>query len=379
MAAALPYGRDMRILIGLSLLAAAPAAAEGRYTVWGGGGAWNESEHPAHGALVVAYDTALGGGHLGLEYNTETLRATYDAIRLGPDVEASLGAAGEAFLAGVSRDYYRDGHDDDTRGYFAHYALLHAGLKFRIGERAYMEAALDGRRWFFDETSATASDFTLTAGTWTLEPRLRYTWWGLEDDAAWHERQRPFPRVRGLAAGLELGVDGRGETRRWGAADDPRNRPGTVIFRPRQWLLAGWQFLPYARMQIQENAAGGVGEDDLTRDKIGGLTPYSVPLAGAPWTGWLSERYVAGQWSGHLRAWHELEVGPLVDAVVLEDPHRTGEHDAGFEWGVGALADLRLQAWQIDLRGGWSPTLSDESGRTAFTVWLSAGWSWGPG
>jgi hypothetical protein len=130
------------------------------------------------------------------------------------------------------------------------------------------------------------------------------------------------------------------------------------------------------RLQLQESAAFGVGEDDLTRDRIGGLTPFAAPMAGAPWAGWLSERYVAAQGSVHVRAFDDFELGPLVTALGLADPDRTGAQDElGGQWGVGALADYRRGPWQFDLRGGWSPTLADDSGRAAWNLFASLGWT----
>ncbi len=377
----------MRALLFPILLAATSASAQQhRLTAWAGGGAWNADERPFHGALAVAYDLWLGvdargpaaqsPGHLGLEYNTETLRLTFDGVRLSDRVEVGVGLTGEAFAAGVLRDYWQQGHNLEERTFLAHYVLAHAALKAQIDDRTYFEVLVAGRRWFFGESDGTGDGFRLPAEAWVFEPRLRYTWWRLDDDAGWRDRHRVFPRLRGVAAGVEAGVDARSDAPRWGAADDPRNSPSLLVFRPRQWLLAGFRAHDRVRLQLQESAAFGVGEDDLTRDRIGGLTPYAVPMAGAPWPAWLSERYVAGQGSAHVRVFDDFEVGPLVTATGLADPDRTGDDDTfGGHLGVGALADYRRGPWQLDLRGGWSPTLADDSGRAAWNAWVSLGWS----
>lgn len=374
----------MRAIAVAVVLAAAPAAvAEGRFTVWGGGGVWNDADRPGHAALLLAYDreAAGGDGRLGLELNTDTLRANY-AVRLGERVEAGVGLAGEALLAGLLDDYWQDGRVIEERAFFASYVAAHAGVKIRIEDRTYFEVLATGRRWIFGESDTTAAAFELPPDTWVFEPRVRYTWWGLGDDAGWRDRHRPFPRLRGLAASVEIGTDVRADDRAWGARDpdaferpDPRNDPGRLIFRVRQQIRAGWQVHPAVRTQLVEHAAFGVGEDDLTRDRIGGLNPYSVPLAGAPWAAFLSERHVAGLWSGHVRLLGDLEVGPLATAVVLQDPERTGANDAGVHWGVGGLADWRAGPWQVDLRGGWSPSVAERSGRAAWNVWASVGWA----
>lgn len=376
----------MRVLAALCLLlACSPAAAQRhRLSAWAGATTWNAPENPFHGALIVAYDLwRANDQHLGLEYNTETLSATYDRIRLGERVELGFGLKGEAFVAGLSRDYWQDGRDDSDRTYLASYVFARSTLKAQVGDHAFFEAEAAGRRWFFGRNAGASDAFRLPANAWVFEPRLRYTWWQLDPDAAWGDRHRPFPRVRGVAAGLEVGVDGRSESRPWGARDpesfepaDPRNDPATTIFRPRQWLLAGLRAHEDIRLQLQEQAAWGVGEDDLTRDRLGALTPYSTPLAGAPWSAWLSERYAAVQGSVHVRAADDFELGPLVTAVALLDPHRTGDRDDGaVHAGVGGLVDWRFGNWQLDLRGGWSPTLQQDADRAAWNLWISAGWA----
>ena len=242
------------------------------------------------------------------------------------------------------------------------------------------------RRFLFnpieDGDRATNPALTLPPNAWVFEPRLRYTWWNLADDAAWRDRHRFFPRLRGVAAGLELGVDARSNDQPWGALDadafavtDPRNAPDPFAPRVRQWLQAGWQIVPAVRTQLTETAVFGEGGDDLTRDRIGGAGPYSVTLPGAPWASWLSERYLAGSWSWHFAVSPDVEVGPVVGAVLLSDPDRVGADDeVATLLGVGALADWRIGPWQVDVRGGWSPSVSERADQLAFSVWLGGGY-----
>ena len=217
------------------------------------------------------------------------------------------------------------------------------------------------------------------------EVRLRYTLWQLADEPSLWEPQRLFPRLRGVAFGVELGLDARSEARPWGACDpaafapvDLRNTPSRTIWSARQWLRAGFTVHPRVRVQVDETASWMDGADDLVRLRVGGLNPYSVPLVGAPWVGYLASKVAAVDVSVHVRVKGAQEVGVLVDGVALDDADRTGGPTArpAVLAGIGAFADLRCGAWQIDLRGGWSPTLRPNTVAGGYTLWASFGRAW---
>ena len=119
------------------------------------------------------------------------------------------------------------------------------------------------------------------------------------------------------------------------------------------------------------------GADDLVRLRVGGLNPYSVPLVGAPWAGYLAGNLAAIDASLHVRVWREHEIGVLVDGVALDDADRTGVlARPAVLAGLGAFADLRAGSWQLDLRGGWSPTLRPGSVAGGFSLFAAIGWGW---
>ncbi len=345
--------------------------------------AWNDDDRPMHGAVILAYD--LGGlpdeGRFGAEFNTDTLRLSYDARpakRLWTGVELS----GEAFVAGLLPDYFVDGRSVLDRGFQASYARGRAYAKAQLGERSYFELEFGARRWFFGRADDTDPNFELPPDTWVMEPRLRFTWWGLGADEAWSDRHRLYSRDRGVAFGLEGGLDFRDDASSWGARDprhfeepDRRNRPEPVSARLSQWALTGWQALPWLRCQLREQAGMGAGEDDLTRTRIGGMNPYSLWIPGTPWAHYLSEDYLGGSGSLHFGVVDGLELGPLLSAVVLRDPHRTGADEAGVAWGAGLLVDWRFGAWQVDARGGFSPSLADASGEAAWSALAGVGYA----
>ena len=372
----------MRIL--LLLLLAAAANAESKLSAVLGAETWNDRDIPAHGVAIVAYETDgfPADARLLLELNTDTLRVAYDGVRLSDHAEFGAQLTGEFLIAGLSRDYWRDGHAEPDRGFLSSYARAQTWLKLNIRPRTYFTLEAGARRWFHSDYDDTSSAFELPADAWVFEPRLHWVWWCLTDDPGWRDRHRLFPRVSGVAVGFSAKVDVASESRPWGARDadtfdppDARNDPAPTAVRGVQWLRAGWQMLPAVRTQLHQSARLASGEDDVTRARIGGLNPYSVNLAGAPWAHNLSDDYAAAAWSWHLRVWDDLELGPLADAVILRDIGRTGDTAADLMWGVGGLVDWRSGPWQIDARGGWSPTLADRSGKAAWNAWLSVGWA----
>ena len=365
----------------------AAGAAPGRQlALLAGGGLWMRPETGGHGLLLIGYDRfdLPRDGHLGAEFNTDIFRLTVDRLRFRQGaVELGVLAAAEALYAGLLPDYYRSGEPDPARGFWASYLAAGASVKLNLPGRHHLELLAGERRWFFADRDATDPRLLLPAGTRVSEARLRYTLWRLRDDPSLRQRHRLFPRTRGLAIGLELGVDHRAAARPWGARDpavfapaDRRNNPADLILLARQWLRAGWQLRPRLRTQLAQWSARGRGEDDLTRLRVGGMNPYVVPVAGAPWAAYLSERLLAASWSWHYRVRSETEVGVFADAVLLADRRRTGRSDSGWLGGMGVLFDGRFDRAQFDARAGWSPGPRWEANSAQFSLFLSAGYLW---
>jgi hypothetical protein len=78
----------------------------------------------------------------------------------------------------------------------------------------------------------------------------------------------------------------------------------------------------------------------------------------------------------HVRVWRDHEVGIVADGVMLDDPRRTATSGVGVLAGIGAFVDARFGPWQIDLRGGWSPTVQPGSVAGSWGLFAAAGWAW---
>jgi hypothetical protein len=325
--------------------------------------------HPVvdgHGFALVHWDQPVGRVHLVTSYDTDTLRLSVEQLRLGR-VELGAMAAGEVYIAGLLSDYYQRGRLVPERGFYASYAALSAWAKL-LAAPHYLELAVTARRWFFQATSDTRRGFVLPADAWVGELRLRYTLWQLAPDRSLWEAHRPFPRVRGVAFGVEAGVDLRDDAHKWG--DDARNDPSSTIVMLRQWLRAGANLVRGLRLQLDETAVWMFGEDDLVRARLGGMNRYTLPLAGAVWPAYLAGRVASAELSLHARIAGEVEAGLLADGAIVDDRDRTGSSPPGALFGVGIFADVRVGAWQFDFRGGWSPT--ERGGVSALA---SVGWS----
>jgi hypothetical protein len=344
---------------------------------------WVRPETGTHGWGLINY--RLGGLPRGaqfvLDYNSESLRLAYEKVSVaGGKLELGGEVKGEALLAGVLTDYYRHGRSVPQAGFNASYISAGGYLK-SIQSPHYLELALTGRRWFFNKQGATGALFTLPPEIWVGEVRARYTLWMVDPDPSLWEAHRPFPRVSGWAFGLEAGLDFRSAAQDWGARDvrvldppDYRNHPGSVVVQVKQWFYGGVYIHPRLRVQVAETAVSMWNEDDLVRVRIGGMNPYVVPLAGAPWASFLAGREASADLSLHIRTWRELETGVVGDIVVVDDFDRTGNPSRpSLLFGAAAFGDFRYKAWQFDLRAGWCPTIA-KGDLTAWSVLGSVGW-----
>lgn len=335
-----------------------------------------------HGfALLDARRDGVANGRLRLLYNTDTLQVGLEGMRLrGGKLELSLVARGEALMAGLLFDAYTRGERTPDRSFYASYVQLLPSIKWHPRDRHSLELTLGARRWFFGSMPRTATDFTLPPEAYVFEPRLAYTYWRIRAAGSEWEPHRLHPRITGVATGVQLGLDVRSDTRAWGANVggqlDPRNRPGAAIFTARQWLYAGARLSNRARLQFEEHASYGVGEDDLTRNRLGGMNPYVVPLSGLPWAAVLTERLVAAQASLHLRpaarAPHEL--GLAIDGAAFADPYRVGALSRyGAAGGTSVFGDFRFGRVELHGRFGYAVPTAWLNSRPNLSALVSMG------
>jgi hypothetical protein len=365
-----------------------PAGALGQGWSFAAAGAADLSLRPSvlgHGIVLADLRGRglVGGGDARVYLNTDTLHLGLEGMRLGERWELSVVTRGELGVAGLLPNYFLAGVREPARGFYASYVQVFAAVKLHLpGDAGAVELVLGGRRWHFARGGATDPSLLLPADTFALEPRLRYILWALRDDAGEFEPWRMFPRIDGVAGGVEAGLEVRGNRADWGSAgaqDDGRNRPGAVIYMVRQWLAAGVRAHPRWRVQLVQSASWGTGEDDLTRPRAGALTPYALPLPGLPWPAVLSERHVHFQASAHFRVAPSAahEVGLLLAGGLFNDVAREGRLDTyGSAGGAAVFADLRGRTWQVHARLGLAAPTAWLRGPTHLDGFFSVGKRW---
>lgn len=304
----------------------------------------------------------VAGGDFHAQFNTDTLHVGVESIPLGtPRLQFGAALRGEALIAGLLRNYQQRGAAVPARGFFASYVMAFATLKWLPADHHAVELLVGARAWFFGRSEGdTSPGLALPPDLLVFEPRLRYTFWRITSPGDEWSAQVLFPRITGVAAGVELGLDVRNDRRPWGAlnsVDDGRNQPGAPVLMARQWLRAGFTLGAQVRVQIEQSASWGAGEDDLTRVRIGGMSPYVVPVPGLAWPALLCERYVAAQGAVHVRPSraHTHEVGVAVAGGVFNDVRRSGAlSDFDGAGGAAVFGDLRFGRWQVYLRAGYA-------------------------
>jgi hypothetical protein len=336
------------VLIGLGQATAPVASADGWTGVVAGGGGFNfVPQLTGHG--WVMFDAVgkgvVGTGDLHAFYNTTKLHIAVERVSFAKGKLAFFAfAEGEALLSQLLRDYFKRGERIREFGFNASYALIDTKLQWYPGKYQTIELVLAARHWWFDATSRTSSSFELPPNTWTFEPRLGYVFWKIDAaDREW-EAHRFYPRVKGVALGIRGGIDIRSNREVWGIVEG-RNDPGQPIYTLRQWLRAGWQFVPLARLQVEQRGSYGWHEDDITRNRIGGVNPYVVPVPGLPWTGLISERLFSALLGFHIKAKESSphEFGVLVGGGAFNDVTREGALKTyGGAGGVAVFGDLRF-------------------------------------
>ncbi len=302
----------------------------------------------------------VGGGDLHVFYNTTKLHAGIDRLVFAQGKLAFFGfVEGEAVISQLLNDYYQRGERISERGFKSSYLLLNTKLQWYPGKHQTLELVVQLRHWWFGARNNTSASYALPPDTWVLEPRIGYNYWNIDVAAEEWEGQRIFPRIKGLAVGIVGGLDTRSDLRDWGL-DNGRNDPAKAIFGVEQSLRAGWQLAPILRLQLQQWGQYGWGQDDITRSRIGGLSPYVIPVPGLPWPGLLCERLFAGQLSLHLKAKESSahEFGVLVGGGAFNDVYRVGDLSTyGGAGGLGLFGDLRFGPtgrYQVDIRLSWA-------------------------
>tara|TARA_B110000037_G_scaffold160787_1_gene181592 strand:+ start:190 stop:1344 length:1155 start_codon:yes stop_codon:yes gene_type:complete len=373
--------------LGLLIAGNNPAfAVEADFSAFLGGEFWDSTTASGHGIVSIRSDfSGLARGSRGyIDFNTDTLNVGLVDINVGEDTVVGLSLKGEAGVSNLLTDYFYEGDNDPSRGFFASYVTGSVWAKFNPADSLYVLVNGSTRRWFFQSTEMTDPNLILPNVSLAIEPEVQVTWWALSDDSAWQHPHRLFPRFYGWAAGLGARGIFFSEVMPWGSvttdesSNERRNLPSESMFILSQWVLWGKQLGDKTRVEFSENASYMNGEDDLYRSVIGGMSPYSVNVPGVPWGYFHGDDYVAASARIAHRLWSsiDMEVGPVLGAISMRDEPRTGDDRFSSQYGYGLYGDLRVGSWQYELRGGLSPSLGQAyDNQDAWSFFFMCGWS----
>ena len=294
-------------------------------------------ETEGHGILDVGWRR----GPLSVQLFTDTLDLRL--TRSSDHGRWSMGLRAAAFAAGLWITPWDNGAPDPTRAQQASY----------FGPDLEVQRYLPGGLWVGGAAFFRPHRFRPLPLS-TL--RVPDTAWGRAEAVAglWRDEGRLQAR---LAAGLDATYPGRLAPHLFGDASWQPDGPVVPTFE----VHAGW----------------ADGQDDITATRLGGLTPYGVPLAGAAWAELWVEDYAMARLGGRVQGEH-LHAGVGVDVAVWTLPGLTTADvvTGGSALGLAGLAGWHDRAAFADIAVGYSPTLPRAEGVWPAPVYLLVGSRW---
>lgn len=308
---------------------------------WGGG----QVDSDGHGDVTLGARSGAWSAHL----YTETLD-----LRWAPEGErgrAFVAARGEVGAAGLFISPWTDGAPDPGRAFFASQAGVEGGAQRYFDGGVYLGAQARGARWWFGALRET--EVVLPPPAWVF---------GGEVVGGVY---RPAAQVE-----LRFGAD-LADTGLIVGAVEPMSSPAPAPawgFQPRVGLDARWHPGWTVAPRVELRGALADGQDELTRTRLGGLTPYVVPLAGAAWAEWRVEDYAAAR-LGADAGGEALRGGLVADLAAFDGPGAVG---------FAATAEGRWKQGYADLAVGWAPWIPRQEGVSRWSLYFRLGVDWVP-
>jgi len=307
--------------------------------LWLVGVAWADEVRVALGGQLEAashgiLDVGWRRGPLSVQWQTDTLD-----VRLGRTEERgswSIGLRAASVAAGMWITPWTDGAPDLTRAQRATY----------IGPDVQVQRYLPNGWWVGAAGFARPHRFRPLPGS-TLD--VPPTSWSRAQATAglWRDNAQ---------ARLAVGVDA-------------TTHPGDSGVRTAPHAFFDAAFTPDTKIAPILSLRAGVaaGQDEVTATRVGGMTPYHVPLAGAGWAEFWVEDFVAAR-AGAIAHLGPIDVSAAVDTVAWTP----GEGAVGLE-GRLRWHDRALYA---EVAVGFSPTISRPVGIWRVPVFLVVGTQW---
>lgn len=301
--------------------------------------AGGELETDSHGIL----DLGLRSGDWSAQLFTDTLDLRWD--HAWDHGKVSVGVRGAAFAAGMFLSPYTAGGPDRDRAQLAQY----------VGPDLLAQRWL-GHGWYAEGGAFAHAHHFSPIGDATLEV----------PDTVW---------MRGEVAAGGWFADGARAVRASGGvdlstADGPRVSPHLAL-EARGTTDTALSPLGELRAVWAQDA------DDVVATRLGGMTPYHVPLAGLSWAEIWAEDLVAARLGGRWSSEH-LEASLFADAAAWTLPERRScpDPDTGSAVGFGAGLGWRSGTWSARTSVGVAPWFERPEGSWPLSVFFLAGTEW---
>ena len=247
-------------------------------------------ERQSHGILDVGWRR----GESSVQLLTDTVDARTGARWERGRVEVGARAAG--FAAGLWITPQTAGRPDPSRAHLATYVGPDARIEGWLGRGVYVAATGAVRYHWFTPTAQTVA--VVDDRSWTQADAI-VGWW------------RPTAEAR-VSGGMD-----------WTFASAEGHRVS-----PRLQALVDMRPEGIVAPTASARAVWAANADDVLATRVGGLTPYHVPMAGAAWAEYWVEDVVAGQIGAAVRPLAKtapvaLEIRAFMDAAVMTWPAAT--------------------------------------------------------
>lgn len=249
-----------------------------------------------------------------------------------------VGGRAAAFAAQMLFNPWEDGAFVPDAALGASYLGVDAGVAWNLPRGLYLNATAQTRAYRFFALPIT--EVSVPAPVVVTSPELTFGWW----------------RSTGLNAALRVGFD------QWRDTLAPK-ASASMVWRPSTSTLTPW---------IEAHVGSASRQDVLTRTRVGGVTPYAVPLAGAAWAEFLAEDYAV------LRLGPSLNLDSVQLAVVADLAWMSLVANERRELGLAFVGRYNAARFFIDLSAGGSPTLARPGAVPAMSMWVLVGRPWSP-
>ena len=132
------------------------------------------------------------------------------------------------------------------------------------------------------------------------------------------------------------------------------------------------------------------GQGAFTRTRVGGLTPYVVPMAGAAWAEWWVQDYAVGRVGAAAGSVGMATPAPRVrargqlaaDVAAFSDPtvyvSTLGVEPTLHAVGFSASGKLTYKHFYTDLAVGYAPWIPRQEGYSRASAFFRVGVDWAP-